>query len=345
MRAFKTLTALGGLILIAGVAGAVPPPSAEAPTLEELKADYRRPTEIPSPPENLYTPARAELGKMLFFDPRLSGSGALSCASCHNPALSWSDGLKTGIGHMGTRLARHSPTIENLAWGGPYFWDGRAETLEDQATGPIQAEAEMNMPAALVVGSVASTPGYRVAFARAYPGEAISLDTIGKAIANYERTIVSGQAPFDRWTEGAESAIGEDAKRGFILFNTKADCAVCHSGWRFTDDGFHDVGLKSKDKGRGVIVAGVPALQYAFKTPSLRNIALSSPYMHDGSQKTLLEVVDFYDRGFIKRPSLSPHIKRLGLSAQEKSDLVTFLETLTGDNTPVTLPNLPPRRP
>lgn len=310
-----------------------------ADKLEMMKAEYRRPSEVPSPSDNAYSPQRAALGKALFFDPRLSGSGAISCASCHNPALGWSDGLTVGIGHMGSRLGRHSPTIENLAWSGPYFWDGRADSLEEQAKGPLQSPTEMNMsPDAERM--VASIEGYKSAFAAAYPGETVSIGTIAKAIASFERTVVSGRAPFDRWIEGDENAISQDAKRGFALFNGKANCAACHSGWRFTDDGFHDIGIKSQDKGRGAVLEGIPALQYAFKTPTLRNVALRAPYEHDGSQKTLRDVIDFYDGGYESRPSLSSDIKKLDLTEGEKADLIAFLYTLTGSE-PVVLPVLP----
>lgn len=311
--------------------------------LTAMKAEYRRPADIPTPPDNAYSIERASLGKALFFDPRLSGSGALSCASCHNPLLGWGDGLKTGIGHMGTVLGRHTPAIENLAWGGPYFWDGRAATLEDQAKGPLQADKEMNMPLTSVVSIVSNLGGYRQAFAAAYPGEPLTIDTIAKAIANFERTLVSGEAPFDRWIEGDERAISEPAKRGFVLFNTKARCAVCHQGWRFSDDGFHDIGLKSDDKGRGQVIAGVLPLAYAFKTPSLRNVARTAPYMHDGSEKTLREAIDLYDGRFVRRPSLSTDMKDVNLTQNEKDDLLAFLNTLTSDSDDVTLPRLPQR--
>ena len=309
--------------------------------IQELKSEYRRPTDIPVPEDNSFTPVRAELGRQLFFDPRLSGSGVISCATCHNPALGWEDGLSRGLGHMGTKLGRHSPTIENLAWGGPYFWDGRAVTLEDQAKGPLGAEAEMNMPSDDLEEVVQSIPGYRAAFKAAYPGEPVNIDTIAKAIANFERTVVSGKAPFDRWVEGDETAISDEAKLGFVVFNTKANCAVCHSGWRFTDDGFHDVGINSDDKGRGDLIPGIPVLEHAFKTPTLRNIAHRAPYMHDGSEETLLEVVEFYNKGFVNRESLSPNIKELGLNDTEKAAIVAFLHTLSGQNEPVMVPILP----
>ena len=194
--------------------------------LESLRVEFLRPSTIPFPEDNQFSEERSELGRQLFFDPRLSGSGAISCATCHNPALGWEDGLAKGLGHMGTRLGRHSPTIENLAWGGPYFWDGRAATLEEQAKGPLVSDAEMNMPHEDVVAVVASIPGYRAAFEVAYPDEPLNIDTIAKAIANFERSVVSADAPFDRWMQGDEAAISDKAKQGFAIFNTKGNCSV-----------------------------------------------------------------------------------------------------------------------
>src|SRR5882757_4464994 len=217
-------TVAGAVLIVFTVAYAGERKSDPASALEVMKADYQRPSEIPTPKDNSYSPERADLGKSLFFDPRLSGSGAISCASCHNPALGWSDGLPTGIGHMGSRLGRHSPAIEDLAWGGPYFWDGRAATLEDQAKGPLQAGAEMNMPLAKVVTTVSSIANYRSAFTAAYSGGPITIDLIVTAIADFEKTIVSGLAPFDAWVDGDERAISESAKRGFQLFNGKSNC-------------------------------------------------------------------------------------------------------------------------
>lgn len=338
------LRCLGTILLLSLAAGALAHAGeAEPIDLNAMMSDYQRPSEIPAPSGNEYSPQRAALGRALFFDPRLSGSGALSCASCHNPALAWADGLKTGIGHMGSRLPRHTPAIENLAWGGPFFWDGRAATLEEQAKGPLAADKEMNMPLASVASTVASMSGYQSAFASSYPGEPITIDTIAKAIANFERTVVSPEAPFDRWIEGDDEAVSDAAKRGFVLFNTKARCAVCHQTWRFTDDGFRDIGVRSSDKGRGRIVQGLPLSQFAFKTPSLRNVALRAPYMHDGSERTLRAVIDFYAGGFIQRASLSPDIKRIDLSEEEKRDLVAFLETLTSDSATTGVPVLPQR--
>lgn len=302
---------------------------------------YRRPTDIPSPAGNPTTPAKAELGKMLFFDPRLSGSGTISCGTCHNPSLGWQDGLAKGVGQKGGQLGRRTPTILNTAWGEPMFWDGRARTLEDQAKGPLASETEMNMPHAQVVAQIKATPGYARAFALAYPLRPIDIDTVAMAIAAYERTVVSAPAPFDRWVAGDDGAISPAARRGFVVFNGKAGCVSCHSGWRFTDDGFHDIGLPDADLGRGKLMPNLQIMQHAFKTPTLRNTAERAPYMHDGSMATLEVVVDHYDHGFVNRPSLASQMKPLGLTAQERSDLLAFLHTLSSADEKVTLPTLP----
>src|SRR3984957_4661936 len=230
-------------------------------------ADYRRPPKLPVPRTNPMTPDKVALGQMLFFDPRLSGSGAISCASCHNPALGWSDALPKGLGHMGGRLGRHTPTILNVAYGEPYFWDGRAATLEDQAKGPLTSAKEMDMPADLAITRLQSIPGYVAAFDRAFPGKGVSLETFAAAVASYERTVVSNAAPFDKWVAGDEQAVPPAAKRGFVLFNGKAHCAVCHAGWRMSDDGFHDIGLPGTDRGRAAVAPGIVQLEHAFKPP------------------------------------------------------------------------------
>ena len=306
-----------------------------------LLSDYQRPTKVPAPKSNPMTPQKIALGQMLFFDPRLSGSGAISCSSCHNPALGWGDGLPKGLGHMGGRLGRHTPTILDVAYGEPYFWDGRAETLEDQAKGPLTSAKEMNMPADVALSRLQSIPGYVTAFERAFPGRAISLDTFAAAVASYERTVISGSAPFDKWVAGDEQAVSAAAKRGFVLFNGKADCAACHSGWRMSDDGFHDIGLADTDRGRAAIAPGIVQLEHAFKTPTLRNINQRAPYMHDGSMTTLAAVIDHYDHGFEHRDSLDSQIHPLGLTSAEKSDLLAFLDTLTSVDAPAVVPVLP----
>lgn len=314
-----------------------PPQAATA----ALRANFIRPTALPAPKSNPITAEKIALGKMLFFDPRLSGSGAISCATCHNPGLGWSDGLATGIGHMGSHLGRHTPTILDVAYGEPYFWDGRAATLEDQAKGPLTAAKEMSMSAESALPLLRSIPAYVAAFSRAYPGQSISLDTIASAIATYERTVVSSLAPFDRWVNGDEQAISEAAVRGFVVFNGKANCAVCHATWRMSDDGFHDIGMHDSDRGRAAVMPGIVQLEHAFKSPTLRNIAIRAPYMHDGSIATLSEVIDHYDKGFERRASLDASIHPLGLTSDEKADLLAFLDTLTSTDESVVLPSLP----
>ncbi len=315
-------------------------PSKATASLDALKAQYRRPASIPFPKENPYTPQKMLLGKKLYFDTRLSVTSAQSCASCHNPGFGWGDGLAVGVGYGMAKLGRHSPTVVNAAWGAVFMWDGRLANLEEQALGPIQSPGEMNMPIEQLMARLVSIAEYKPLFAEAFPGEDMSAKTLAKAIATYERTIVSERAPFDDWIEGNEQAISEDAKRGFALFNGKAQCSSCHEGWNFTNDGFQDIGLPSEDVGRGKYLA-VLKMQHAFKTPGLREITRRSPYMHDGSIATLEQVVEHYDGGGVERRSRSDLIKPLNLTSQEKSDLVAFLRTLTSNLDPTGVPVLP----
>lgn len=311
------------------------------PSVDQLKAAYARPATIPFPKENPYTAEKADLGKKLYFDPRLSATKAQSCASCHSPGFGWGDGLAKGVGHGMKMLGRRSPTIVNAAYLQIYMWDGRAASLEEQALGPIQAEVEMNLPLPVLIKRLEEIPEYGALFKAAFPKGGITEENIAKAIATYERTVVSGVSPFDAWIEGNDTAISEAAKRGFAVFNTKAACSACHSGWNFTDDSFHDIGLITDDPGRAKIVPGVLKMERAFKTPGLREIGRRGPYMHNGSLKTLDEVVEHYDIGGVARPSRSDAIKPLGLTTQEKSDLVAFMQTLTSRSDPVPVPILP----
>jgi len=222
-----------------------------------------------------------------------------------------------------------------------FMWDGRAASLEEQALGPIKADVEMNLPLDQMVERLKAISEYGPLFQSAFPSEGITAITVAKAIATYERTVVSGRAPFDRWIEGDEAAISEGAKRGFVLFNTKARCSSCHVGWNFTDDSFHDIGLADADIGRGKLMPGVIRMQHAFKTPGLREITRRGPYMHDGSMTTLAAVLDHYDHGGINRPSRSELVSPLTLSAQDKADLLAFLHTLASEIDPTTVPVLP----
>jgi cytochrome c peroxidase len=309
--------------------------------IDALKAQYRRPQAIPFPKDNSYTPEKAALGKKLYFDTRLSVTSAQSCASCHSPGFGWGDGLAVGVGHGMAKLGRHSPTIINAAWSSIFMWDGRLATLEEQALGPIQSPGEMNMQIDQLMERLAAIPEYKPLFDGAFPGEGMKVSTLARAIATYERTVVSERAPFDAWIEGNEKAISEEAKHGFELFNGKALCSACHEGWNFTNEGFQDIGLASDDVGRGKYLPNVIKMQHAFKTPSLREISRRSPYMHDGSLPTLEAVVDHYDHGGVDRPSRSDLMKPLGLTSQEKTDLVAFLKTLNSDLSPTSVPVLP----
>ena len=335
---YKTTSSINALAIAASNDRRVPASSARHRYTDE----FRRSDAIPYPSDNARTPDRELLGRVLFFDPRLSGSAWISCATCHNPGLSWGDGLPGALGHDMALLGRRTPTILNLAWSPALFWDGRAESLEEQALGPIEAAGEMNMKLADMVGRLEGIAGYPALFEKAYPGESISTGTVAKALATFERGLVSAQAPLDRWASGEEPAISPAAARGFALFNEKARCATCHSGWRFTDDGFYDIGIEHNDVGRGKVTPMIPLTHFAFKTPTLRNVATRAPYMHDGSIATLENVIDHYNRGgVVHRASLSPEIKPLDLTSGEKQDLLAFLETLTSPDPEARVPVLP----
>jgi cytochrome c peroxidase len=300
---------------------------------------------VPQPEDNTSTPGRVELGKALFFDPRLSGNGAISCATCHNPALGWSDGLKTAVGWGGQTLPRATPTVVNTAFNTQFMWDGRKKSLEDQALGPMKTPAEMNTDFTVALSRLRSVPGYVAMFDKAYPGAGISEETIAKAIAAFERTVVSRDSAFDRWLAGDRKAMTVAQWRGFKVFNdpAKGNCATCHSGPNFTDNGYHNIGIApagEPDLGR-FNIRKVASMKGAFKTPTLRDIELTAPYFHDGSAATLRDVVEHYARGGDDRSNLSDSIKPLDLTEQDKSDLVEFMKALTGRRTTVALPNLP----
>ncbi len=330
-----------GIAAVVGNSTLIEPAKPQSATIQQMRDAYRRPASIPFPKENPYTPLKAELGKKLFFDTRLSGANVLACATCHNPGFGWGDGQPRGIGHGMEALPRRSPTIVNLAYGQIFQWDSRAPTLEDQALGPIQSDATMHLPLDKLLARLNEIGEYKPLFAAVFPNELITAKNLAKAIATYERTIVSGRAPFDAWIDGDDNAISKEAQHGFEVFNTKGKCAECHSSWNFTDDSSHDIGLPGKDIGRGKFLPDVDKMQFAFKTPGLREIAIRGPYMHDGSIPTLEAVVDHYDTGGIERASRSEIIAPLHLTAQEKADLVSFMKTLTSEADPTMIPALP----
>jgi len=307
-----------------------------------LREKYRRPVEIPFPKDDPYSDAKFKLGRTLFFDPILSGSGVRSCASCHNPGLSWADGHPRAIGEMQEPLPLRTPTLLDVAWTPKLGWDGHFRDLEGVAMGPITSPTIMNLSAKVLTARLSAIPDYVDAFDLAFGEGDITRRKVELALATFERSIVSTGAPFDRWIDGDETAIDESAKRGFDLFNGKANCAACHSGWAFTDASFHDIGTAQKDDiGRGRLFPTSVKLQYAFKTPTLRDVARRGPYMHDGSVPTLEAVIDLYDRGGIERPSRADEIHPLGLAKDEKADLIAFLHTLNGTPQPVVFPELP----
>jgi len=334
----------GALLSAAALAAAAAFACASPVTLEpnDPRLAYRRPDAPPAAPQEPRAEARVVLGRTLFFDPRLSRSNVISCATCHNPGLAWGDGLPRGIGHGHTKLARRTPTILNVAWAELLMWDGRFASLEEQALAPISAPDEMALPLGELAPKLRTIPGYAPLFASAFEDGEITSGKIAVALAAFERTVVSGRAPFDAWVEGDETAISEAARRGFALFDGELGCARCHSGWRFSDDSFHDIGVRGTDLGRGTHFEEIEAVQHAFKTPTLRDVARRAPYMHNGSEAMLADVLDLYDRGGrVRRPSLSPDLEPLGLSAGQKQDLLAFLDTLTSEPAPTPLPELP----
>lgn len=332
------------VVLAALAGGAVH--AQQVPAAAAADQEWRLPT-VTAPADNPTTAAKVDLGKALFFDPRLSGNGSISCATCHNPALGWSDGLKTGIGINGTVLGRATPTIVNVGVNTQFMWDGRKKSLEDQALGPMQAAVEMHTDFAATLKMLRASDGYRAMFSRAFPGEPVDEKTLAKAIAAFERTVTSKDSPFDRWLAGNRNAITPAAYRGYQIFKDPArgNCNVCHSGGNFTDNGFHNIGIAKPegqfDEGRFAVRA-LPSLKGAMKTPTLRDIELTAPYFHDGSAATLMDVVEHYARGGDDKRFLSKDVRVLDLSRQDKEDLVAFMRALTGQQQHVALPVLPP---
>ncbi|NRB36943.1 MAG: tryptophan tryptophylquinone biosynthesis enzyme MauG [Pseudomonadales bacterium] len=301
----------------------------------------------PFPQGNYPTPARIELGKTLFFDARISGDGNMSCATCHNPVYGWSDALPTAKGSKSMILKRASPTVMNTGYNPIQMWDGRKKTLEDQAMGPMAAAEEMNVDIPVLIKWLNKNQGYIKLFKAAYPGEKIDEKTVSKAIASYERTLISRNSRFDHWLTGDQNALNQQEILGFKIFVNpdKGNCSVCHSEGNFTDNGFHNVGLKSfgdknPDMGR-YTQRPLNLMKGAFKTPTIRDIEFTAPYFHDGSAVSLMDVVNHYVTGGIVKTNVSPNMKKIKLSKKEKEALVAFLKSLSGDHQPITLPLLP----
>jgi cytochrome c peroxidase len=308
----------------------------------EIKVPLGLPA-VPVPADNPPTLQTIALGRKLFYDPRLSKNNTVSCASCHNPYLGFADGRPIALGFGGALGVRNAPTLLNAAYSPLQFWDGRASSLEAQSAFPLANPLEMDQPHDVSVSKVRKDPEYKAEFSQAFGPGPITLALIEKSLASFERTLLSGNSAFDQYQYGGnKQALSPAAIRGLAIFRDpkRGNCAVCHTiedhYALFTNGTFHNIGV-------GVNAAGdltdlgrfdqtkKEAEKGKFKTPTLRNVALTAPYMHDGSQKTLKDVVDFYAGGGNSNPNLDHDIKPLHLSAQDRADLVTFLESLTGE--------------
>jgi cytochrome c peroxidase len=284
------------------------------------------------PEDNPTTQAKIELGRRLFFDPRLSGTNDMSCATCHQPEKAFTDGAALAKGHEGKTLPRNTPSLLNVAFLPNLTWDGRAQTLEEQSLQPIVAAVEMNQDLNELERELAADAGYVEQFQAAF-GSRPTRETVAKALAAFERTLNTQPSPFDRYLNGDKTALSDAAKRGLELFVGDAGCIRCHNGPMLSDGKFYRLGISATDPGREA-VTGKKADRGKFRTPPLRNIAKTGPYMHDGSLKTLEDVVTFYYRGASTTPvdGLELDIQPLlGQSYSEIPDLVAFLESLTGE--------------
>lgn len=341
LRALATLCL--PLMMLAGLlVGSLVAPAADGADAE-AEAEPAVPLGLPPvyfPEDNPYSKAKVELGRLLYFDKRLSTDNTVACATCHSPEKGFTDAAPVSTGINGQKGGRSAPTVINRAYSTAQFWDGRAPSLEAQAVGPIANPIEMtNLKSekaahGAVVERLKKIKGYRRQFKKIFGTTDFSIDHVGKAIATFERTVVSGNAPYDRYVNGDKAAFSPAQARGFNVFFKKAACDSCHLGFNFSDGSYENVGIgtdKPKpDVGR-FAVSGKESDRGSFKTPTLREIEHTGPYMHDGRYKTLEEVVEHYDKGGIKNPNLDRRLKPLKLSKQEKQDLVAFLKALSGE--------------
>lgn len=287
------------------------------------------------PADNPYTPEKAELGYLLFFDKRLSSDSTVSCASCHDPKYAFADGASVSSGIRSQKGGRSAPTVINRAYSVEQFWDGRANTLEEQAKGPIANPIEMGHTHEGVIKALSKVPGYRERFHKVFGKDDITITDVAKAITTFERTVLSGNSAYDRFKAGDKSALTPGQQEGMkIFFSDHARCDSCHEGINFSNGKFANIGIgmdkKEPDLGR-FNVTKRDTDRGAFKTPTLREIAHTGPYMHNGSFKTLEEVVEHYDKGGIKNQWLHQDIRPLKLSPQDKKNLVDFLKALSGE--------------
>ena len=281
------------------------------------------------PDNNPITPSKIRLGERLFFDATLSADRQLSCASCHDPNRAFTSGTRLAAGVFGRTGARNVPTILNRAYGQAFFWDGRAATLEEQVLGPIQNRTEMGLSLSAYTARLQRSAWYRREFAEAF-GEPPSATTAARALASYVRAQRVADAAYDRYRAGDGGALSADAARGLSLFRGRANCSACHIGPNFTDEHFHNTGVSwgSGDLGRFGVTRRAED-RGRFKTPTLRQLRLTSPYMHDGSLDSLEAVVEFYDAGGHANSWLDPELHPLGLTVPEKRDLIAFLLSLS----------------
>jgi len=303
------------------------------PGTEHLTPDTFLPA-IPWPEDNPYSPARAELGKILFFDGRLSANGMVSCAFCHEPAHAFSASTALARGVNGKLGTRHPQTLINRAWGKSEFWDGRAPTLEAQIIGPVTNPDEMGMTVDGLVQKLRAIKGYGPLFAAAFGDSGVDFDRIAKALATFERTIVSGDSAFDRYLAGDKTALTKQQQDGLDFFNKKGECAECHRGPNFSDEKFANIGVgmdrSNPDPGRFTVTKRRGDIG-RFKVPTLRDLAVRAPYMHDGSVKTLDEVLQIYAKGGRPNPHLDTRLTPFYLDEETKRDLLAFLDSLNGE--------------
>ncbi|HYW43509.1 MAG TPA: cytochrome c peroxidase [Bryobacteraceae bacterium] len=313
-------------------------------TLGGVAAQTHRNASPPEPPlglppviwpaENPYSAARVELGRNLFFDPRLSSNGKVSCATCHPPEHAFAGGEPPPLGVTGVPLRRRAPTLINRAYGRSQFLDGRAATLEAQINGPMTAADEMGNTTQAAAGAISSMAGYAPLFEKAFGDPQVTFDRIAKAIASFERTIVSGNSPYDRFLNGDKSALSPAARRGLEIFERSGECSECHRGYNFTDEKFSSLGIgpdeHPPDPGRAGIT-GKRSDEGKFKVPTLREVAHTGPYMHDGRFRTLDDVLEFYRKGGNPGPRLDSRIAPFFLDARAKANLMQFLQSLDGE--------------
>lgn len=313
--------------------GAPAQDSAPSLIVSTIPAGFPKGTNIErAPADNALTLDRALLGKRLFYDPQLSRSNEVSCSSCHQQQYAFADPGTVSTGVEGRTGTRNAPSIVNAAWGKTFFWDGRAASLEEQAGQPIENPLEMDLSLADAVARLAADPSYVDGFQKAY-GEAPSESSLQKALASFVRSVVSGSSPYDRHLRGDDSHFGPQRKRGEALFlSEKAECFHCHPSGSLSNEGYFNNGTFTDggDTGRQQVTGRVGDLG-KFKVPGLRNIAISAPYMHDGSLPTLEAVIEQYDAGGRGDPTTDPLIKPMALSKEEKADLLEFLHSLTDD--------------